>query len=141
MDLLKGKQSYSLFDSTWPNYTAEEQAPPARITGSKSRDNRQYGTIINSIISRGCDLNNSSVKDSILSPHVIAGEYSTIESSILLDNIKIGKECSIKNAIIDKGAVIPDGTLIGYDSKKDARLYTISDSGIVVIPKNTAFKI
>jgi glucose-1-phosphate adenylyltransferase len=141
MDLLKGKQSYSLFDSKWPNYTAEEQAPPARITGSKSRDNRQYGTIINSIISRGCDLNNSSVKDSILSPHVIAGEYSTIESSILLDNIKIGKECSIKNAIIDKGAVIPDGTLIGYDSKKDARLYTISDSGIVVIPKNTAFKI
>ena len=35
MDLLKNKQSDSLFDSRWPNYTAEEQAPPARITGSK----------------------------------------------------------------------------------------------------------
>ena len=139
MDLLNNTQSSSLFDSYWPYYTTEEQAPPARITGRKSRDNIQFGTVINSIISRGCVLNNSSVKDSILSPHVTAGEYSTIEDSVLLDNIKIGKKCSIKNAVIDKGAVIPDETVIGYDNKKDAGLYTISDSGIVVIPKNTEF--
>lgn len=139
MDLIKNRQSNSLFNSSWPNYTAEEQAPPARITGNKIIDNVQYGTVINSIISRGCSLNNSYVQNSILSPHVTTGEYSTIDSSILLDNIKIGKKCRIKNAIIDKGAVIPDGTVIGYDNKKDAGLYTISDSGIVVIPKNTEF--
>ena len=139
MDLLNNTQSSSLFESNWPYYTTEEQAPPARITGLKEESAVMYGTVTNSIISRGCLLNKVNVKDSILSPHVTAGEYSTIEGSILLDNIKIGKKCSIKNAVIDKGAVIPDGTVIGYDNKKDAGLYTISESGIVVIPKNTEF--
>ncbi len=139
MDLLKGKQSYSLFDSSWPYYTTEEQATPARITGLEEKDSVLYGAVTNSIISRGCLLNKTKVKKSILSPHVNAGEYSSIENSILLDGIKVGKNCKIKNAIIDKEVIIPDGTVIGYNSKNDARLYTVSDSGLVVIPRNTEF--
>ncbi len=139
MDLLNSKKSASLLDSSWPYYTTEEQAPPARITGIGIKDDVQYGTVVNSIISRGCSLTKANVKDSILSPHVSAGEYSSIESSILLDGIQVGKNCRIRNAIIDKEAIIPDGTVIGYNSKDDARLYSLSDSGITVVPRHTAF--
>jgi glucose-1-phosphate adenylyltransferase len=139
MDLLKNSSSASLFDSSWPYYTTEEQATPARITGLEEKDSVLYGAVTNSIISRGCLLNKTKVKKSILSPHVNAGEYSSIENSILLDGIKVGKNCKIKNAIIDKEVIIPDGTVIGYNSKNDARLYTVSDSGLVVIPRNTEF--
>jgi glucose-1-phosphate adenylyltransferase len=74
-----------------------------------------------------------------LSPNIHVGEYSEIHDSILLDNVRIGKNCKIRRAIIDKGVKISDGTEIGFNPKKDAQKGTISDAGIVVIPKNTVF--
>ena len=48
-------------------------------------------------------------------------------------------ECKIQNAIIDKGVKIPDKSEIGYNLKKDANNFTVTNSGIVVIPKKTTF--
>ena len=53
--------------------------------------------------------------------------------------IGVGRECYIKNAIIDKNARIGDGAYITPDGKPDnteTPLYTVKD-GIIVIPKNT----
>ena len=42
----------------------------------------------------------------------------------------------IRKAIIDKNVVIPDGSIIGYDLDADRAMgFTITDSGIVVVPK------
>jgi len=139
IDLLKQGPCASLFDSSWPYYSAEEQAPPAKITGSMIKDGITYGSVMNSIISRGCMLDATNVRDSILSPHVCADRGSSIEAAILLDGIRIGKNCRIKNAVIDKEVIIPDNTDIGYNPDSDARLFTVSESGIVVIPRHTAF--
>ncbi|MBI2350328.1 MAG: hypothetical protein HYV00_02410, partial [Deltaproteobacteria bacterium] len=37
--------------------------------------------------------------------------------------------------IIDKNVHIPSGTNIGYNSDKDRERYPVTDSGIVVIPR------
>ena len=50
----------------------------------------------------------------------------------------VGRDCFIRNAIIDKNARIGDGCYITPDGKPDGvhDLYTVQD-GIIVIPKNT----
>ena len=62
--------------------------------------------------------------------------YSLIEDSILFENVTVGRHAKIRKAIIDKNVVIPDGTTIGYDLDADRAMgYTVTDSGIVVVPK------
>ena len=38
-----------------------------------------------------------------------------------------------RQAILDKNAVIPAGTRIGYDLEKDRERYHVSETGIVVV--------
>jgi glucose-1-phosphate adenylyltransferase len=59
-----------------------------------------------------------------------------VEDSIFFDNFTIGRHVKIRKAIIDKGVVVPDGSIIGYDHDEDRRNgYTVTDSGIVVVPR------
>jgi len=139
IDLLSEKHGSNLFDADWPVFTSEKQAAPVRIYGFEERDGQLYGLTRDSIISRGCILNTAAVDRSVLSPNTMVGPYASVTGSVLLDNVQIGKQCRIKNAIIDKGVCVPDGTEIGFNPKKDAKTFTVTESGIVVIPKNTIF--
>ena len=139
MDLLKERSESNLFDNSWPIFSSEKQSAQAKVCGFEQKDGQLYGVLLDSIISRGCLINRAHVEHSILSPNIQVGQYSEIHDSILLDNVTIGKNCKIRRAIIDKGVKISDGTEIGFNAKKDAQKGTISDTGIVVISKNTVF--
>lgn len=139
MDLLDEHPASNLFDYSWPIFTSEKLSAPAKVCGCEQKNGVQYGVVLDSILSRGCLVSRGRVEHSILSPNIRVGEYSTIKDSILLDNVEIGRNCKIRRAIIDKGVKLSDGTEIGYNSKKDLQKGTISDSGIIVIPKNTVF--
>jgi len=139
MDLLDEQPQSNLFDITWPIFTSEKLSAPAKVCGFEHKNGELFGVVFNSILSRGCLINRGRVEHSIMSPNIHVGEYSSIQDSILLDNVEIGKNCKIKRAIIDKGVRLGDGTEIGYNPKKDLQKGTISDSGIVVVPKNTVF--
>ena len=58
-----------------------------------------------------------------------------MQDSILFDRVEVGRNARIRKAIIDKDVKIPPGFLIGYDLKQDAERFTVTDSGIVVVPK------
>jgi NDP-sugar pyrophosphorylase family protein len=47
--------------------------------------------------------------------------YSLVENSVLFDNVEVGRHCTIRNAIIDKNVVVPEGTEIGVTSRPTAR--------------------
>ena len=57
-----------------------------------------------------------------------------------MDNCKIGRHARIRRAIIDKNVVIPEGFEIGFDTETDKKRFTVSETGIVSIPKNYVFK-
>ena len=139
LDLLNDAAGIDLYDRKWPIYTFEKQASPARITGFQERNNTLYGMAADSMISKGCNIRGAHINNSILSPNVTVNQYSTVRNSIIFDNVTIGRDCTIQNAIIDKEVVIPDGTEIGCNLKHDARTFTVSESGIVVIARGSTF--
>jgi glucose-1-phosphate adenylyltransferase len=47
----------------------------------------------------------------------------------------VGRHARLRRTIVDKGVVIPPGTTIGYDEAEDRRRFTVSENGIVVVPK------
>lgn len=56
--------------------------------------------------------------------------------SIILDDVVVGRDATVRKAIIDKNVVVSDGAAIGVDKERDlARGFTVTDSGITVVPK------
>jgi len=136
MDLLKPIPPLNLYQQNWPIRTYNSQCPPARTTpGSVGSE----GISINSISANGVVISGGSVQESILFHNVFIDEDSLVEASLLMDGVKVGKGSRLRNCIIDKDVVVPDATEIGFDLEKDSQQFTVSDKGIVVIPKGYQF--
>jgi len=92
------------------------------------------------MVSNGCVVSGGSVNRCILSRGVRINSWASVEGSILFPDVKIGRNATIRRAIIDRGVSIPEGTQIGIDRAADeARGFTVTDSGIVVVPQMAAF--
>jgi glucose-1-phosphate adenylyltransferase len=133
MDLVNVTPEFNLYDRNWPIRTRMVQAPPAKFVFAQ--EGRRMGVAVDSIVAAGCIVSGGRVVRSVLSTGVRVNSYCEVEYSILMPNVKIGRNSRIRRAIIDSGAEIPESSLIGYDVEADrARGYTVTDSGIVVVP-------
>jgi glucose-1-phosphate adenylyltransferase len=56
-----------------------------------------------------------------------------------MPNVEVGEGCKIHRAIIDEGVVIPPGVEIGLIPEEDAKRFTISKGGVIVVPSGHAF--
>jgi glucose-1-phosphate adenylyltransferase len=134
MDLVDVDPIFSLYNDQWPIYTIQYNYPPAKFVFANEHENR-VGRATDSLVSEGCIISGGHAHHSILSPMVRINSYAHVEESILFENVNIGRHCRIRRAIIDKHVDIPAGTSIGYDHEKDRRQFSVTESGIVVIPK------
>ncbi|MCP4127449.1 MAG: glucose-1-phosphate adenylyltransferase [Gammaproteobacteria bacterium] len=120
----------NLYDRTWPVWTYQEQLPPAKFIFD---DEERRGMAVDSMVSGGCIISGSTVRHSLLFSNVRVNSYCTVEDSVILPDADIGRNCRIKNAVIDKRCKIPDGTIIGEDPEADARRFTVSPKGVVLV--------
>ncbi|MCX8117119.1 MAG: glucose-1-phosphate adenylyltransferase [Desulfobacterota bacterium] len=132
MDLVSVTPQLNLYDPDWPIFTYQPPYPPAKTV---LIEEGRVGTALNSIVSNGTIISGGTVKRSILSPRVQIHSYAEVEDSILLEGVDVGRHARIRRTIIDKEVRIPEGTRIGYDLEEDAKRFTVSPSGIVVVPK------
>jgi glucose-1-phosphate adenylyltransferase len=133
MDLIHVSPQLNLYNYKWPILTNQGNLPPAKTVFD---DDDRRGQNIDSYVCAGCITSGSTVRGSILGPLTKINSYSLVEDSILFENVTVGRHVKIKKAIIDKNVVIPDNTTIGYDHVADlAKGYTITESGIVVVPR------
>ncbi|MBL0225039.1 MAG: glucose-1-phosphate adenylyltransferase [Geobacteraceae bacterium] len=133
MDLIHVSPQLNLYNYKWPILTNQGNLPPAKTVFD---DDSRRGVNIDSYVCAGCITSGSTVRRSILGPLCKVNSYSQIEDSILFENVHVGRHVKIRKAIIDKNVVIADGSTIGYDRESDLAMgYTITESGIVVVPR------
>lgn len=136
MDLVSVTPDFNLYDSEWPIRTYQPQAPPAK---SVFRGDARQGEVLDSLVSNGCIISGARVEHSILGPRVFVHSWAHVEDAVILDDVQIGRHARVRRAIIDKGVEIPPGETIGYDREKDRNRFTVTENGVVVIPKGFAF--
>jgi glucose-1-phosphate adenylyltransferase len=73
------------------------------------------------------------VVNSVLSPDVRINSYCEIDRSILFSHVNIGRNCLVRNAILDRDVRLPEGTIVGYDQAEDRRRFFVNEEGIVVV--------
>ena len=137
MDMLGPNPPFELADPDWPLRTYQQQHPPVRIVSTQATGDRMTA---NSLIAAGAVINDAHVTDSVISSRVVIESGTCVESSVIMDGSVIGAGSRIRNTIIDKNVNVPPGTEIGFDTRADSRHFTVTDSGLVVIPKELPFE-
>ena len=132
VDLVSVTPHLNLYDPHWPLLTSQPSYAPAKTVWEEEG---RTGTALNSILSNGCIISGGSVRRSVLSPRVRVNSYAEVLDSILLDGVDVGRHAKIRKTIIDKEVQIPSGMEIGYRLEEDAKRFTVTSSGIVVVPK------
>ena len=135
MDLVKVAPQFDLYDDNWPIHRRSQPGPAARVL---SHGDDRVPSIVDSILSTGVIISGARVERSIIGPRSFIHSWASVEDSILFDDVEVGRHCKIRRAIIDKHVKIPAGTTIGYDLEEDAKRFTVSPEGIVVVPKSMA---
>jgi glucose-1-phosphate adenylyltransferase len=130
LELVYVHPELNLYDAKWPIWTYQEQLPPAKFILD---DPGRTGQATNSMISGGCIVSGASIRQSMLFSSVTVNEGSEITQAVLLPGASIGKRCRITRAIIDKRCEIPDGTVIGENHAEDARRFTVTEEGVVLV--------
>ncbi|MCQ2594019.1 MAG: glucose-1-phosphate adenylyltransferase [Treponemataceae bacterium] len=149
LDLARINPKFNFYDEDKPIFTHSRNLPPSKMTNS---------TMNGAIASEGCVITEATIVNSLV------GVRSNIEPGTFLDgvicmgsdyyetpeqkdenrklnrpNIGIGRNCRIKQCIIDKNARIGDNCSIGHTGQKledgDHGMFYVAD-GIIVIPKN-----
>ncbi|MCT7941751.1 MULTISPECIES: glucose-1-phosphate adenylyltransferase [Shewanella] len=133
MELLSPTPALNLYDAKWPIWTYQEQLPPAKFVFD---DEDRRGMAVDSIVSGGCIISGAKVKRSVLFDEVRICSYSLVKDSVLLPDVVVLKNCKIKNAILDRGCIIPEGMEIGYNHEHDkARGFRVSEKGITLVTR------
>jgi len=136
-DLCAPVPQFDLYNPYWPIRTYNWNEPPAKFVHHGDGEENQEGIAQDSVVSAGCIISGGVVDRSILSPGVRVDRGATVEDSILFPNVVVGQGARIRRTIIEKGQKIPPGFEIGFDPERDNRLFHVTESGIVVIAKDT----
>ena len=132
MDLISVDPNFSLYNREWPIFTDQGSWPPARtVHGSAGR----VGMAMESLLSPGSVVSGSTVSRSVLAPGSHVHSWAQVDASVLMQGVQVGRNAVVRNAILDKNVVVPDGATIGVDLDRDRELYTVSEGGVVVIGK------
>src|SRR5437899_8935714 len=98
MDVVAVSPVFNLYDEHWPIRTHQRQYPPAKFVFAEAG---RMGYALDSIVSAGCIVSGGIVRSSVVSPHVRVNSCSEVESSILFCDVKDGRHCRIRRAILD----------------------------------------
>jgi glucose-1-phosphate adenylyltransferase len=133
IDLTDFVPKLDLYDNAWPIWTYAEIVPPAKFIHDE--DGRR-GSAVSSLVSGDCIVSGSEVRNSLLFTGVRTHSFSSLEYAVLLPYVTVHRNASLKNCVIDRGVVIPDGLVVGQDPEEDVKWFRRSENGIVLITQS-----
>lgn len=104
MDLLDETVGFDLHKKEWPMYSRSWKT---KFNATKHKS----GAASNCLISESCSHDGIAEKSIVFCGAEI-GRNSSIKDSVIMPNVKIGRNVIIERAIIGEGAVIKDGSII-----------------------------
>ena len=129
IDLTATKPELNLYDTTWPIWTYQEQLPPAKFVHDQP-DRR--GVAIESSVSGGCIISGA-VHRSLLFSKCRVHSYSSVNWSVLLPDVEVGRRARLTRVVADRGCKIPDGLVVGENAEADAELFHRTANGVTLI--------
>jgi glucose-1-phosphate adenylyltransferase len=139
---------FNFFDATVPVYTHYEYLPASKLNKV---------AVDNVVVADGCIVTDSRLKHSLLGIRSFVGEGSDLEDVIVMGadyyetpehiannlargkpHLGIGRNCTLRRAIIDKNTRIGDGSKLSPAGKPDGAYVdgaVVIRDGILVVPK------
>lgn len=134
-DLMAIQPVFNLYNDEWPLYTGYTGLPPAKFVHAGPG---RLGHAADSIVSPGVLISGATVAGSILSPGVHLHSWASVTDAVLFDGVQVHRHAQIHHAILDKNVVVGERARVGVDHEEDlARGFTVTESGITVVPKGT----
>ncbi len=130
LELVEVSPELNLYDADWPIWTYQDQLPSAKFIFDE--DNRR-GMAVNSMVSGGCIISGALVHHSLLFSNVRVEEQTRVENSVVLPDVRIGRNCRIRKALLDRGCHVPAGIVIGEDLVQDASRFHVTPGGVVLV--------
>jgi glucose-1-phosphate adenylyltransferase len=137
MDCCAVAPPFNLYNSKWPLRTINWNLPPAKFVFGENDPEKRRGIAEDSIVSLGSILAGGRAVHSVLSPGCRLHSHSLISDSILFPDVDVGRGARVHRAIVEKGVRIPAGFEVGLDADKDRESFHVTETGIVVIAKDT----
>lgn len=132
IDLTQTVPELDMYDREWPIWTYQEQLPPAKFVFN---DDGRRGSAVDSLVSGGCIVSGAHVGRSVLFSRVRLNSYASVEQSVLLPEVEVGRHCQLRKVVIDNGCVIPERMTIGFDAAEDERRFFRTPGGVVLVTR------
>ncbi|WP_323006829.1 glucose-1-phosphate adenylyltransferase [Pseudorhodobacter sp.] len=133
IDLTDFVPKLDLYDNAWPIWTYAEIKPPAKFIHDE--DDRR-GSAVSSLVSGDCIVSGSSVSNSLLFTGCRTHSFSSLEYVVALPDVIVNRKAELKNCVIDRGVIIPEGLVVGQDPIADARWFRRTDAGVVLVTQD-----
>jgi glucose-1-phosphate adenylyltransferase len=133
IDMTSFVPELDLWDETWPIWTYNESVPPAKFIHN---ENGRRGMAISSMIAGGCIISGTEVRNSVLFTNVHTNSYAVLDHAVLLPEVVVNRSAVLRNVVIDRGVVIPEGLTVGEDREQDAKWFRVTDKGVTLITQD-----
>jgi glucose-1-phosphate adenylyltransferase len=138
-DLISIEPVFNLYNDAWPVYTGYTGLPPAKFVHAGAG---RLGHAADSIVSPGVIVSGATVSGSVLSPGVYLHSWAQVTDSVLMDGVIVNRYAQVHRAILDKNVVVHERARVGIDREHDLeRGFTVTESGITVVPKGAVIEL
>ncbi|MDW3181926.1 glucose-1-phosphate adenylyltransferase [Roseobacter sp.] len=130
IDLTDFTPELDLFDNEWPIWTYSELTAPAKFIHNEEG---RRGHAVSSMVSGGCIISGSRLDQCLLFTGVRTHSFSQLDGVVALPYVEINRNAQLRNVVIDRGVVIPQGLVVGEDAEEDARRFRRTANGTCLI--------
>jgi len=133
IDLTDFTPELNLWDPEWPIWTYSESVPPAKFIHDE-KDRR--GMAISSMVSGGCVISGTVVRNSLLFTEVHTNSYAVLDHAVVLPYVTVNRRARLRKVVIDRGVIIPEGLVVGEDPDEDAKWFRVTEKGTTLITQD-----
>ncbi len=129
IDLTATEPQLDLYDTRWPIRTHNAELPPVKFLHNEPG---RRGMAVESLVASGSVISGEVVR-SVLFPSVRVHSHASVEWSVLLPEVEVGRHARLSRVVVERGCTIPDGVVIGEDPVADAARFVRTAGGVTLV--------